>query len=165
MVSNAVQNFGWEYVWHCHILGHEENDFMRAFVLLVPTAVPAAPSSVTATVSTPVAPATAGSSVQVAWQAGTPTVGNPDPETSFRVLRDGAAITTIYPGAAQGIGSLAVTNGGTGYTTATVTISAPFSGFTTATATAIIVRRFGYRLHDYEPGLGVHLYSYGHHHG
>lgn len=19
-------NFGWEYVWHCHILGHEEND-------------------------------------------------------------------------------------------------------------------------------------------
>jgi hypothetical protein len=22
-------NLGWEYVWHCHLLGHEENDMMR----------------------------------------------------------------------------------------------------------------------------------------
>jgi FtsP/CotA-like multicopper oxidase with cupredoxin domain/fibronectin type 3 domain-containing protein len=29
VVTNALVNFGWEYVWHCHILGHEENDFMR----------------------------------------------------------------------------------------------------------------------------------------
>jgi hypothetical protein len=28
-VLNQVDNYGWEYVWHCHILGHEENDFMR----------------------------------------------------------------------------------------------------------------------------------------
>jgi FtsP/CotA-like multicopper oxidase with cupredoxin domain len=28
-VVNQVINYGWEYVWHCHILGHEENDFMR----------------------------------------------------------------------------------------------------------------------------------------
>jgi hypothetical protein len=27
--SNAPQNMGWEYVWHCHLLGHEENDMMR----------------------------------------------------------------------------------------------------------------------------------------
>jgi FtsP/CotA-like multicopper oxidase with cupredoxin domain len=27
--TNEYTNFGWEYVWHCHILGHEENDFMR----------------------------------------------------------------------------------------------------------------------------------------
>jgi FtsP/CotA-like multicopper oxidase with cupredoxin domain len=26
---NAPQNMGWEYVWHCHLLGHEENDMMR----------------------------------------------------------------------------------------------------------------------------------------
>ncbi|MFM9836301.1 MAG: fibronectin type III domain-containing protein [Methylophilaceae bacterium] len=32
VVSNKVEDFGWEYVWHCHILGHEENDFMRPFV-------------------------------------------------------------------------------------------------------------------------------------
>ena len=32
-VVNAVTNFGYEYVWHCHILGHEENDMMRSMVL------------------------------------------------------------------------------------------------------------------------------------
>ena len=26
---NTMYNFGAEYVWHCHILGHEENDMMR----------------------------------------------------------------------------------------------------------------------------------------
>jgi FtsP/CotA-like multicopper oxidase with cupredoxin domain len=26
---NVLTNFGHEYVWHCHILGHEENDMMR----------------------------------------------------------------------------------------------------------------------------------------
>ena len=25
-----MTNFGDEYVWHCHILGHEENDMMRS---------------------------------------------------------------------------------------------------------------------------------------
>jgi hypothetical protein len=32
VVSNDPTNFGWEYVWHCHLLGHEENDMMRPFV-------------------------------------------------------------------------------------------------------------------------------------
>ena len=32
-VTNAITNFGHEYTWHCHILGHEENDMMRPFVL------------------------------------------------------------------------------------------------------------------------------------
>ena len=27
--TNGVHSLGWEYVWHCHILGHEENDMMR----------------------------------------------------------------------------------------------------------------------------------------
>jgi FtsP/CotA-like multicopper oxidase with cupredoxin domain len=27
--SNKPVNMGWEYVWHCHLLGHEENDMMR----------------------------------------------------------------------------------------------------------------------------------------
>ncbi len=27
---NTMYNFGSEYVWHCHILGHEENDMMRS---------------------------------------------------------------------------------------------------------------------------------------
>lgn len=32
---NQVQTMGWEYVWHCHLLGHEENDMMREQVFQV----------------------------------------------------------------------------------------------------------------------------------
>jgi FtsP/CotA-like multicopper oxidase with cupredoxin domain len=46
VVTNAPINYGWEYVWHCHLLGHEENDMMRPLVMRVPP--PAAPSSLTA---------------------------------------------------------------------------------------------------------------------
>jgi FtsP/CotA-like multicopper oxidase with cupredoxin domain len=31
-ITNVVTGFGWEYVWHCHLLGHEENDMMRPLV-------------------------------------------------------------------------------------------------------------------------------------
>ncbi len=37
---NNPTNFGWEYVWHCHILGHEENDMMRPVVMLANNQVP-----------------------------------------------------------------------------------------------------------------------------
>jgi FtsP/CotA-like multicopper oxidase with cupredoxin domain len=47
-VVNRVVNFGWEYVWHCHLLGHEENDMMRPLVFQVS---PAAPSTLTAVAS------------------------------------------------------------------------------------------------------------------
>ena len=33
---NSVVAMGWEYVWHCHILGHEENDMMREQTFQVP---------------------------------------------------------------------------------------------------------------------------------
>jgi hypothetical protein len=45
-VVNSVVNFGWEYVWHCHLLGHEENDMMRPMIITVP---PAAPTNLVAT--------------------------------------------------------------------------------------------------------------------
>jgi len=32
-ITNRVINFGWEYVWHCHILSHEEMDMMRPIVV------------------------------------------------------------------------------------------------------------------------------------
>ncbi|MCX5893278.1 MAG: hypothetical protein NTW80_09985, partial [Deltaproteobacteria bacterium] len=32
-ISNNTFDFGWEYVWHCHLLGHEENDMMRAIAV------------------------------------------------------------------------------------------------------------------------------------
>ena len=35
-ILNHVVNFGWEYVWHCHILSHEEMDFMHSLVFAAP---------------------------------------------------------------------------------------------------------------------------------
>ncbi|MFN8630190.1 MAG: Ig-like domain repeat protein, partial [Chloroflexota bacterium] len=35
-VQNALVNFGWEYVYHCHILSHEEMDMMRPVILALP---------------------------------------------------------------------------------------------------------------------------------
>jgi len=32
--TNVVSNYNWEYVWHCHLLGHEENDMMRPIVFI-----------------------------------------------------------------------------------------------------------------------------------
>ncbi len=43
-ILNHYVNFGWEYVWHCHILAHEEMDMMHSLVFAVP---PRAPSSFT----------------------------------------------------------------------------------------------------------------------
>jgi len=44
-----MANFGWEYVWHCHILGHEENDFMRPVVFNYTALTPSAPAMLSAT--------------------------------------------------------------------------------------------------------------------
>jgi len=41
-ITNLVTNFGWEYVWHCHILSHEEMDMMRPISVALP---PLAPSN------------------------------------------------------------------------------------------------------------------------
>jgi hypothetical protein len=43
-ILNHYVNFGWEYVWHCHILSHEEMDFMHTLVFAVP---PVAPTGLT----------------------------------------------------------------------------------------------------------------------
>jgi hypothetical protein len=45
-VTNQLQNYGWEYVWHCHLLGHEENDMLRAEVFVVAPETPTANSAV-----------------------------------------------------------------------------------------------------------------------
>jgi FtsP/CotA-like multicopper oxidase with cupredoxin domain len=34
-VTNQMTNFGWEYMWHCHMLAHEDNDMMR-FISFLP---------------------------------------------------------------------------------------------------------------------------------
>lgn len=48
-VTNQLNNFSWEYVWHCHILGHEENDFMRPVTFKVIETAPLAATALTAT--------------------------------------------------------------------------------------------------------------------
>lgn len=40
-VTNPMHNFGQEYVWHCHMLEHEEHDMMRAIEVYRSSSVPA----------------------------------------------------------------------------------------------------------------------------
>jgi FtsP/CotA-like multicopper oxidase with cupredoxin domain len=47
-IVNTVRDFGWEYVWHCHLLGHEENDMMRPVVF---TVAPSPPKTLTSSVN------------------------------------------------------------------------------------------------------------------
>ena len=46
IILNHYVNFGWEYVYHCHILAHEENDMMHATSFVVPPVAPANLSAV-----------------------------------------------------------------------------------------------------------------------
>ncbi len=105
--TNAAVDYFSEYVWHCHILGHEENDFMRPFIFKAQEVVSAAPvlNSVN----------TVPTGLQAAWTDPTPIpavltaynpitnpagfLGNPNNEIGFRVERansDGTAITGAY---------------------------------------------------------------------
>ena len=81
VVTNDLTNFGAEYVWHCHILGHEENDMMRAVSFVV---APDAPSGLASRVG-------AGRSVVLTW------VDNAINETGFTVQRATLnAATNLY---------------------------------------------------------------------
>jgi hypothetical protein len=42
-ITNQLVNFNWEYVWHCHILSHEEMDMMRPVTVYVDRALPQVP--------------------------------------------------------------------------------------------------------------------------
>ncbi|HEY3307022.1 MAG TPA: chitobiase/beta-hexosaminidase C-terminal domain-containing protein [Desulfuromonadaceae bacterium] len=116
-VANNDVNFtdyGYEYVWHCHILGHEENDFMRPVIFKTSLSAPAAPYFVPGGV----APATGeiggafggGASVPgklnyvtqnvinpninqvvLQWNDGAPVMA----PSSFRIVRDGTPIAEV----------------------------------------------------------------------
>lgn len=85
-VINAMQNYAWEYVWHCHLLGHEENDMMRPIVFQKQSVIPTAPVLTIASV--------AGAN-HLTWTDATPwngtgpasTLGNPANEIGFRIER------------------------------------------------------------------------------
>jgi FtsP/CotA-like multicopper oxidase with cupredoxin domain len=85
-IINIATNFGWEYVWHCHILSHEEMDMMRPVAVSVTSTVPASPLAS--------ALATTGRTIDVSWTDGTPvsfaslaTWGDPANEVGFRIER------------------------------------------------------------------------------
>jgi FtsP/CotA-like multicopper oxidase with cupredoxin domain len=70
LVTNQLVNFGWEYVWHCHILSHEEMDMMRPVSVAIP---PIAPSGLASAIS--------GNNLTLTWD------DNSISETSFTVQR------------------------------------------------------------------------------
>jgi FtsP/CotA-like multicopper oxidase with cupredoxin domain len=92
-IPNELTNFGWEYVWHCHLLGHEENDMMRPTKFNVVTALPGTPDPITVTPSA--------GHVTLSWTDATPVgpnpavpanLGNPSNEIGFRIeYRPGTA--------------------------------------------------------------------------
>ncbi|AJE02689.1 multicopper oxidase domain-containing protein [Geobacter pickeringii] len=81
-LTNQLTNFGWEYVWHCHILSHEEMDMMRPLQF-----------NVARTLATPpVLTVTGGGPFTLTWTDATPpnlasTLGNPANEIGFRIER------------------------------------------------------------------------------
>lgn len=46
VINNHLVNFGWEYVYHCHLLAHEEMDMMHGVVIAAP---PSKPTGLTVT--------------------------------------------------------------------------------------------------------------------
>jgi FtsP/CotA-like multicopper oxidase with cupredoxin domain len=83
-ITNDNVSFGWEYVWHCHILSHEEMDMMRPIVVNAPRALP----------DPPVLSFDGTGPVHLSWTDGTPvdptlgpTWGDPKNEIGYRVER------------------------------------------------------------------------------
>ena len=137
-VVNHYVNFGWEYIYHCHLLAHEEMDMMHSVVFAVP---PRAPSTLTAAVTgtgnnrrvvltwadnapnetgftiqrannvsftTGLATFTAGANVNTFTQ----TVGNTNQTFYYRVLAaNTVGDTTVYPAPAVGFPNLTLNSG------------------------------------------------------
>jgi len=81
--TNQIFNFGWEYVWHCHLLGHEEMDMMRPIKFNVARTLPAVPTLIASSTS---------NQIKLSWTDGTPvsnptTLGNPANEVGYRIER------------------------------------------------------------------------------
>jgi FtsP/CotA-like multicopper oxidase with cupredoxin domain len=77
-IANQLINFGWEYVWHCHILSHEEMDMMRPVAVALPPAIPTGLSYETSGTGT-------SSRLTLSWED-TSII-----ETSFLIQRDAGA--------------------------------------------------------------------------
>jgi FtsP/CotA-like multicopper oxidase with cupredoxin domain len=100
VVANVPIDYGYEYVWHCHILGHEENDFMRPMIFLVSDAPPPDPTALNAYLGgttvpgDPTAPTAINpflnnyvNQIVLQWADGLPanTLANPSDTSSFQI--------------------------------------------------------------------------------
>jgi FtsP/CotA-like multicopper oxidase with cupredoxin domain len=98
-VTNQLTNFGWEYMWHCHLLGHEEMDMMRPIKFNVNSTLPTTPALNASQV---------GNGVALTWSDATPpsnpgTLGNPANEVGFKIER--APVTAGVTGTYSQVGS------------------------------------------------------------
>jgi FtsP/CotA-like multicopper oxidase with cupredoxin domain len=81
-ITNIKVNMGWEYVWHCHLLSHEEMDMMRPQQVSVAYTAPGAPTL-----------SQVGTSTTFTWTdptsvaLGLESWGNPRNEIGFRIER------------------------------------------------------------------------------
>ena len=73
VVNNEI-NYGWEYVWHCHLLSHEEMDMMHSVSFVGDLVAPTAPTVVSGEF-------TAGTGVVLTW------ADTSDNETNFLILK------------------------------------------------------------------------------
>ena len=83
-IVNSLVNFGWEYMYHCHILSHEEMDMMRPNIVAMP---PIAPNGLSHTIN--------GNSLTLVWQ------DNSITETEFEVLATNDGFNWISLGTIQ----------------------------------------------------------------
>ena len=88
--TNEYYDYGWEYTWHCHILGHEENDLMRPMVYFPTISQPGKPTGVSVV------------NGLVSWVDPTPatsllTKGNSSNEIGFRVERADSGLSNWQP--------------------------------------------------------------------
>ncbi|MBL0276933.1 MAG: multicopper oxidase domain-containing protein [Anaeromyxobacter sp.] len=95
---NVVTNFGNEYVWHCHILSHEENDMMRPIILNVVSTIPGTPSPLTLAANAQGLPVLTWNDATPVDYVGQTNFGNPSSEIAFRIETSpavGVAYTTL----------------------------------------------------------------------
>ncbi len=133
-ITNAMTNFGWEYVWHCHILSHEEMDMMRPITLKVPRTTPDKPVLQLARTAAGVA---------LTWTDGTPVSitdptswGNPKNEIGYRITR--APITNGVVGTYAEVGTaLANVTTWTDLTAASGQFAYQVTAYNASTTTAV----------------------------
>jgi hypothetical protein len=125
-VVNSSYDFDWEYVWHCHILGHEENDLMRPLVFHpAPPTLPTTPPGSVAVTATGL----------VTWTDPTPATGargNTANEIGFRVER--AAVTGGIVSPYLPVATTATLPVPSVFTTATPAISSTINTLANATS-------------------------------